>query len=350
MEYNNDQCEYKPCLKTKEININDILGSISATEYDNDIVLLPGHSYIPSKQITKVKSLEIQQNSKITFDLYNSFEYYVFVVDSLVINNISASQYALEFRWHLNNLPALLSSLHGKRGADGKTPINWGQEGFPGERGEKGKTRHAPHIFFFVKEMVLQNTNLEDVKFNFFLKGFQGGNGGDGGNGGNGQKGKKGRNGSSNGRGGCKRGKNGSQGGKPGFGGRGGDGGCGGNGPFLDIFYTNLDFEEIFTKSDYNLEGAKSLYNPDKPGNWGLPGIAGKPGIGGDGGSRHGNCSGGHRGKPGLPPENSREWHNRNFGHGYPSQDGHDGEYQFDEIDNYLRVVYDDPLNPIDSN
>ena len=67
------------------------------------------------------------------------------------------------------------------------------------------------------------------------------------------------------------------------------------------------------------------------------------------GNQRAGDCNGGKQGRSGNPAVGTRMWKNWNLGHGFASNNGYDGIYDYDEIDNYLRVVFDDPSKLMNS-
>jgi len=343
----NTPCGWEPCEKSEIVEIDDVLLDIARHAYEPDeLILDPQNAFHMDREIFKFKKLTVNESAIIEFELDNDFNYYALVIDELEINK-GIGKESLLFRWHEKSIGPLHQKLAGARGAHAPKVRGWGAHGLPGEKGGKGGVRHSPTLFLFIRTLTLISTKVSEVSFDFSLKGIPGGWGGTGGNGSDGQQGRRGRHGRVGSWRGCKRGKNGHRGGQPGRGGQGGDGGCGGNGPELQILIDEEDLWNILERSKYDVNGADPrLTMPDEPmpGYAGLPGKAGKPGPGGRGGSRGGNCRGGHTGPSGQPSSAAdlMNWH---LGYGLPGTAGIDGRYDFEELDDITRIVFEDP-NP----
>lgn len=352
MIYKENPCQYKPCADSAIINVNDILLNTSRHSYEIFDEIQSNQTYTTYGTITKFKTLKLHPNSKIAIELEKIDDYCVLVIETLILNDIDVDDYELLIEWFRGSIGNIMKNLKGKDGISAPPGPYASGDGKPGGTGEKGKTKHSPNMFLFVDKLIINNSEREFASFKFSLGGLEGGDGGDGGDGSNGAKGGRG----SHGRQGgifhaCRSGSDGGQGGRPGPGGRGGDGGCGGNGPILNIYYGDEGIRPILERSKYDVSGGGIPYNPDAPyPGAGKPGKAGKPGLGGDGGRRAGSCDGGDVGRDGLPTHGTPPWDKFNLGHGLPATFGKDGSYIFDPIeDNTLRIVFNDPDNPIDN-
>ncbi len=341
-------CGWEPCEKNEDVEIDDILIDIANHKYESATPIFDNQTtFYINEPILKFKKLGINKNSLIEFELNNENDYYALVIDELEIQNGTLEKKEILFQWYSGNIDKLYIKLQGNNGSNAKPPKGKGAHGLPGGKGGKGGTRHSPTIFIFIKTLKLTSTILEDVSFEFKLKGIRGGWGGQGGNGSNGNEGRRGNHGRQGGifRA-CKKGKNGGRGGQPGKGGQGGNGGCGGNGPELLILVDEKKLWDILERSKYDVSGADPVLQIGgevAPGWGGSPGKAGVPGIGGRGGRRAGNCGGGNRGPSGMPSVNSREWRDWNLGFGLPGTAGIDGNYDFEEFQDIYRIVFNDP-------
>jgi hypothetical protein len=341
-------CGWEPCEKNEIVELDDILINIANHKYESATPIFDSqNTLIMNEPILKFKNLGINGNTSIEFELYNDYDYYALVIDELSIQNGTKEEKEILFKWYDENFDMLYAKLQGDRGLDAKPPIGKGAHGLPGGKGIRGGTRHSPTIFIFIKTLKLTTTSLEDISFEFKLKGIPGAWGGNGGNGSDGNEGIRGSNGEQAGLfHPCSSGRDGKSGGQPGRGGQGGNGGCGGNGPDLIILVDQIDLWEILERSKYDVSGADPFLRnggDNQPGNGGAPGKAGAPGIGGDGGRRAGSCNGGARGPSGMPMENTREWRDWNLGFGLPGTAGIDGSYDFDEFQEIYKIVFNDP-------
>ncbi len=338
-------CNHLVCEQTEHIELDLFIPSLARTEYIPNISISQGNEFDLQEQILKVKEFEVFTEATINIDLDNKFNYYIIVIDELIINDADNSKIALTFKWDDKTMTKLKNSLNGKPGADINGQSGRGVVGRSGGAGGNGLTRHSPDIYVFVQKLTQQNSRLKNINFDFDLQGIEGGRGGDGGKGGDGGLGIKGSNGKMTWGGlACKGGQKGKQGGAAGRGGRGGNGSCGGNGPKVDVFFKDIDIANLMVRATYNVNGSE--LNIDELG-WGDAGVAGNPGKGGPGGDRAGNCNGGGTGKEGYPRVGTYQWKNWNYGRGLAGSHGYDGEFDYDFIDNYMRVVFDDPQAPI---
>lgn len=350
MSLSSSPCGWEPCEENEVVNLEDVLVDIAKHQFETvNPVFDPNNHLYMDEPILKFKKLSINEFTSIEFDLLKDNNFYALVIEHLEIVNGRESNIAT-FQWHKNNLKKLYRKLIGSSGKNASQPSGLGKHGLPGGKGGRGKTRHSPSVFLFVKEVTITDTNIDLSSFDFSLKGIPGGWGGQGGDGSNGNEGARGKHGrlpdwpwQA-----CDGGKNGKRGGQPGKGGQGGDGGCGGNGPELIILFDNEDTWKILKQSKYDVSGADpNLYrgNERAPGYAGPPGEAGEPGIGGKGGKRAGDCSGGNRGPSGEPAKGTKEWKEWNYGFGLPGTAGLDGEYNYDVFTDYQRQVFYDPNN-----
>ena len=349
MKYASYPCDWEPCEASTSFYIDDILIDVANHKYENlNPTFDPQNGLFIDQPIIKFKQLGVTESTTIEFDLNNKIEYYALVIDELVINDGSNKEEIL-FTWFKKNLRDLYRNvLEGSRGLDAARSSGYGAHGRPGGKGGKGKTRHSPSIFVFIKNIIFSNVKIEEVSFEFNLKGLRGGTGGVGGNGSDGLIGRRGKHGRQGGLfKACKKGKDGQSGGQPGRGGRGGDGGCGGNGPeLLILFEENESLWNVLERSKYDVSGADPLIgrgDERQPAGGGPPGVAGNHGIGGDGGRRAGNCGGGNRGPSGKPQSGSAEWKDWNLREGLPGTAGVDGHYDFDIIEDIYKIVFNDP-------
>ncbi|BFP40456.1 hypothetical protein FGF1_13010 [Flavobacteriaceae bacterium GF1] len=347
-----DPCGATPCNSPKEVDLNEVLINATNQPYLNELTI-DNAGLIISDQIIKVKTLKVLEDAKLQLDLDNNHEYFVFVIERIEMEIVSPNKYDLQVEWYNGNSNRIYNRLNGAKGQDAPPVVNPGENGLPGGTGGKGGTRHSPTLFFFIKEIVANNGNVNDVTYNFKLQGWKGGAGGAGGNGGDGMPGKKGRSARNGTLGTCKRGPGrGTNGGNPGFGGRGGDGGCGGNGPDVHIHIANLFvLWDIFHKCKYDLRGADIGYIGPEPGigNGGPPGTPGKHGIGGKGGNNAGNCTYSNptinKGNDGQPIFGSEKWKKWHMGWGLPGTAGKSGVENIELLDDVTNIVFVDPTN-----
>ena len=249
----------------------------------------------------------------------------------------------LVFKWDRNEIHELHDKLKGANGNLVRPISQRGKQGPSGLTGKKGKTKYAPTIFLFIKNIKVLSGNINKIKFSFDLDGIPGANGGQGGLGGDGTKGVNGRDAWNGPYPTCRRGgRSGGSGGSPGKGGRGGDAGCGGNGGRINLYTNDIHIWEILYRSDISVKGFGHGKNYDFPGGkGGRPGAAGKPGAKGERGANAGNCSSvGDRGVPGKPSHGSSEWRKWNLGNGEDSSYGEDGFFQTQLLDNITNLVF----------
>ncbi len=344
-------CGYEPCDPPYPVTAGIILQDAMLTPYESDIYIQS--DFVLNKPITKTRNLIIGGSDPIIeLDLSSTGDsldnYFAVVVENMIFENVNPQDFDLKIRWHWPTIPDLIDSLKGDPGVDAPAVIGAGAHGLPGGTGGKGKTKHGATLFFFVKNLIVNNGQKSDITMRFDLKGISGGEGGQGGKGSNGNKGARGRNARNGDFGSCRRGgSHGKQGGNPGAGGRGGNGGCGGNGGSVKFYFNDPEFWEIFGSSEFELSGHQMDVHPEnRHGNGGKPGVAGRQGDPGDRGSHAGNCSRhSNRGaRSGSPIEGSFEWQNWNLGYGLPSPSGDSGDWLFETLDNYTNVVFLDPL------
>jgi hypothetical protein len=354
MKYAETPCGWEPCENNEVTELDEILLEIANHKYEIATPVFDSKNTLyMSEAILKFKKLGVNGETKIELELNNELDYYALVIDELELEN-GGHRNEILFKWYEDSIENLYSNLVGEKGLDARSPKGKGAHGLPGGKGGRGKTRHAPAVFIFIKTLSLVSTSVDETSFEFDLKGIPGGWGGIGGNGSNGNEGKRGKHGRQGGLfNACKRGKNGKRGGQPGKGGQGGNGGCGGNGPDLTILIDDKALWGILERSKYDVSGADPVIRTggeNAPGWGGMPGEAGLPGRGGRGGRRAGNCGGGNRGPSGLPakeignpPRVTPEWKNWNLGFGLPGTAGIDGDYDFDGFQEVYRIVFNDP-------
>lgn len=343
-------CDYQICDAPFEIDPFMVIKESSKSSYTSPPFQIgPGQDFLVPIQIIKTRKVQIASGGKIQFNLRQPMDWYALVIEELEIKYSDEDDYELVFEWFRGNFEELFDDLRGQNGKDAPDrPITKrGLEGFAGETGERGGTRHSPHIFVFVRKISGREEDLNQSSFHFDMNGFMGGEGGRGGRGGKGDEGKRG----SDGRQGgifhaCSSGKRGKRGGAPGKGGKGGDGGCGGAGPEIHFYFGDPKLRPILEKSRFDVDGAPAGYpNGDGPGAGGRPGPAGEPGRGGKGGRRAGNCDGGPRGHAGLPKPGSPDHNKWNLGLGRPATRGPDGDYELIPIEqgSLEDAVFNDP-------